>query len=69
MKLIFDDPGRPQDEFVINDRTDSDNPIVKQGETFTVLADRGRFLIAHYFPRLKPVQEAKPKPVARRAAK
>lgn len=54
MKLVFDDPLRPQDEFVINDRTDGGDPLVKEGETFEVDDDRGSYLLGVYFPRLKP---------------
>lgn len=55
MKLIFDDPLRPQDGFVINDRTDGGDFHVKEGETFEVDDERGRYLLGIYFPRLKPV--------------
>lgn len=59
MKLKFTDPLRPQDLFLIADRTDSDDPLVKEGETFEVSAVRGRELLGSYHPRLQ-LAESKP---------
>ena len=54
MKLIFKDPTRPQDRFVINGRLDGE-PLVNEGESFEVDDAVGRDLLAGYFPRLQPV--------------
>ena len=59
MRLIFDDPLRPRDRFVIADRTDSKDPLVLNGETFKVPDAAGRNLLSHYYPRIK---EAPPEP-------
>lgn len=53
MRLIFTDPKRPQDMFVIGDRTDGD-PLVNEGETFSVPDDSARQLLAAYHPRIQP---------------
>ena len=55
MKLVFKDPARRQDQFVINARTDNGDPIVSEGETFEVDDATGRDLLANYFPRLQPL--------------
>lgn len=57
MRLIFTDPRRPRDVFVIHDRTDSKDPTVREGESFTVSDKRGRELLAAYEPRLQAVEE------------
>ena len=60
MRLTFTDPHRPRDLFQINDRTDSKDPLVREGETFTVSDKRGRQLLAAYHPRLQLVEDEKP---------
>lgn len=52
MLLTFDDLERPDDLFVINDRTDGGSQIVRPGDTFEVADRRALRLLADHFPRL-----------------
>lgn len=59
MRLIFTDPERPPEEhsddlFVLTDRVDGGEPVVRNGEAFEVADDQGRFLLARYFPAIQP---------------
>lgn len=61
MRLIFHDPARLKDTFVINERRDSKDSIVRNGDTFEVSDRYGTFLLSHYFPR---ITEAPPEAVS-----
>lgn len=58
MKLIWQDITRPQDKLVVNDRLDGDI-IINSGEVFEVEDDRGRYLLAHYYPRVDIAEPVK----------
>lgn len=71
MKLIYEVPGRPQDQLALQpgERKDSENPIVKSGETFDVSDKRGRELLAQLYPTVsepKPASEENPVKAARK---
>jgi hypothetical protein len=52
MKLVFDAGDRKQDGFV------TDGYVLRDGQEFEVDEDRARYLLSHYFPKIKQAEPA-----------